>query len=146
MSFGRDGRDEEIIKQGLFLGGTLGCGSNLEGTRSSERKIKRSGRPGEGGVCLDGERGADEEGVGVCAEESVLSRRAWEGVVYRCAPGGGRFSRVEAFSVSRRSDHYFPGSLTGHGVRGTSGASAWWSFFRNMGPDSRDLSCETSGE
>lgn len=54
---GRGGRDEELIKQGLFLGGTLGCGSNLGGTRSSERKIKRSGRPGEGRVCLEGNSG-----------------------------------------------------------------------------------------
>lgn len=51
VSFG-GGSVELFLKQGLFSGGTLGCGSNLGGTHSGEREIKRSGRPREVDVCV----------------------------------------------------------------------------------------------
>lgn len=43
---------EVFLKQGLFSGGMLGCGSNLGETHSEEREIKRSGRPREGSLCV----------------------------------------------------------------------------------------------
>lgn len=57
VSFGGTREHEELLRQGLFSGGTLGCGSNLGGTHSSsEREIKSSARPREGVVCVgDGE-------------------------------------------------------------------------------------------
>lgn len=52
VSFGGTREHEEPLRQGLFSGGTLGCGSNLGGTHSSEREMRSSGRPREGVMCV----------------------------------------------------------------------------------------------